>query len=127
MVLETLPHLRGLLLAEAVYALYESQLATLKQLLPLFSKSQYKDELALGVFWSAGRRVHDLSVDAEHLVMGPLARRRGQRVRTPKGLMQMNLRKTLHYSSLTPLRFPQRFYLMLAGSRVLEKSIQHGT
>jgi hypothetical protein len=55
-VLAALPQLRGLVLSEAAYALYETEGTTLEQLLPLLESSPSKDEFVLGIYWSASRK-----------------------------------------------------------------------
>lgn len=58
MVQEALLKLQGMLLSEAVYAVYETGGSTAEQLLALLKEFPNKDEFALGVLWSAGSKVH---------------------------------------------------------------------
>lgn len=60
--LETLPYLQGMQLADTVYAIYETQILPTDQLITLAKASKDHNEFALGVFWSARRQIGSRSM-----------------------------------------------------------------
>jgi len=61
--LKALPKLTGLTLSESVYALYETGTSSTQEILALLNSTQSKDEFALGVYWSARRKVGPWNLD----------------------------------------------------------------
>jgi len=62
-VLEALPKMRGMLLAESIFALYDTKLMTMQQLQALLANKPGIDEFALGIMWSAQNKISIYDAD----------------------------------------------------------------